>query len=52
MGYTGVGKPTERNYFYREEPSPFTKLNVSIDTSVIEGEIVSLLKPTLAFNLP
>ena len=31
--FYGVGKATERGYFYREETDPFTKLNVTIDTS-------------------
>ncbi|KAI9787579.1 MAG: hypothetical protein M1839_000110 [Geoglossum umbratile] len=37
--FYGVGKPTERSYFYRQEPSPLRNLNVSIDTTVNEGEI-------------
>ncbi|KAJ5989053.1 hypothetical protein N7481_004263 [Penicillium waksmanii] len=32
--FYGVGKPTERSYFYQEERDPQTKLNVSIDTTV------------------
>jgi len=32
--FYGVGKPTERSYFYQEELDPLTNLNVSIDTTV------------------
>ncbi|KAL4906138.1 hypothetical protein BDW74DRAFT_139063 [Aspergillus multicolor] len=32
--FYGVGKPTERSYFYQEERDPLVKLNVSIDTTV------------------
>lgn len=35
--FYGVGKPTERSYFYREETEPLSKLNVSMDTSVTDG---------------
>ncbi|KAK2739016.1 hypothetical protein FQN57_006698 [Myotisia sp. PD_48] len=35
--FYGVGKPTERSYFYREDNDPFSSLNVSIDTSVTNG---------------
>jgi phospholipid:diacylglycerol acyltransferase len=34
-----VGKPTERSYFYREDRDPFSKLNVSIDTTVSNGGV-------------
>ncbi|CRG85269.1 phospholipid:diacylglycerol acyltransferase [Talaromyces islandicus] len=34
--FYGVGKPTERAYFYQEEHDPLTRLNVSIDTTVTE----------------
>ncbi|KAI9837862.1 MAG: hypothetical protein M1819_006796, partial [Sarea resinae] len=37
--FYGIGKPTERSYFYREEQSPLTKLNVTIDTGMTQGEI-------------
>ncbi|KAK2779886.1 hypothetical protein FQN52_002366 [Onygenales sp. PD_12] len=37
--FYGVGKPTERSYFYQQETDPFSKLNVSIDTSVTNGII-------------
>ncbi|KMQ44737.1 Phospholipid:diacylglycerol acyltransferase [Trichophyton rubrum] len=36
--FYGVGKPTERSYFYREEVDPLSKLNLTMDTSVMEGE--------------
>ncbi|BDD56820.1 hypothetical protein MAP00_002239 [Monascus purpureus] len=32
--FYGVGKPTERGYFYQEERDPMVNLNVSIDTTV------------------
>jgi phospholipid:diacylglycerol acyltransferase len=32
--FYGVGKPTERSYFYQEELDPLVNLNVSIDTTV------------------
>lgn len=36
--FYGVGKPTERSYWYQEERDPLTKLNVSIDTTVTNDE--------------
>ena len=36
--FYGIGKSTERSYFYREAPSPGARLNVTIDTTVsVEG---------------
>ena len=35
--FYGVGKPTERSYFYREDLDPSSSLNVTIDTSVTTG---------------
>lgn len=35
--FYGVGKPTERSYFYQEETDPLVNLNVSIDTTVSSG---------------
>ena len=32
--FYGVGKDTERSYFYREESDPSTKIDVQIDTTV------------------
>ncbi|KAA8646099.1 hypothetical protein EYZ11_003740 [Aspergillus tanneri] len=34
----GVGKPTERSYFYQEERDPLVNLNVSIDTTVTNND--------------
>jgi phospholipid:diacylglycerol acyltransferase len=31
--FYGIGKPTERSYFYRAETDPTSKLNVTIDTA-------------------
>ncbi|KAJ5141417.1 hypothetical protein N7526_002412 [Penicillium atrosanguineum] len=36
--FYGVGKPTERSYFYQEELDPLTNLNVSMDTTVTTDE--------------
>ncbi|PYH89440.1 phospholipid:diacylglycerol acyltransferase [Aspergillus ellipticus CBS 707.79] len=36
--FYGVGKPTERSYFYQEERDPLVNLNVSIDTTVTNNE--------------
>ncbi|EEH43551.2 phospholipid:diacylglycerol acyltransferase [Paracoccidioides brasiliensis Pb18] len=35
--FYGVGKPTERSYFYHDDIDPLSKLNVSIDTTVTNG---------------
>lgn len=35
--FYGVGKPTERSYFYQQETDPLVNLNVSIDTTVASG---------------
>jgi len=32
--FYGIGKPTERNYYYLHETQPGVKINVSIDTSI------------------
>jgi len=38
--FYGVGKPTERGYFYRSpEPGLGTNLNMTIDTALIQGEV-------------
>ena len=37
--FYGVGKPTERSYFYWEVTDPFSKLNVSIDTAASNGGV-------------
>ena len=36
---TGIGKPTERSYFYRSTHNPFMNLNITIDTSVTQDNI-------------
>jgi phospholipid:diacylglycerol acyltransferase len=36
--FYGVGKPTERSYFYQEEPDPLVNLNVSMDTTITNSE--------------
>lgn len=35
----GVGKPTERSYFYRNDESPFSHLNITIDTGMTVANI-------------
>lgn len=38
--FYGVGKPTERNYFYRSPEMPMlTNINITIDTALTEGEV-------------
>ena len=37
--FYGVGKSTERSYFYREDQDPNSSLNVTIDTSLTRGVI-------------
>lgn len=37
--FYGIGKSTERSYFYREDQDPASKLNVTIDTSLMMGEV-------------
>jgi phospholipid:diacylglycerol acyltransferase len=37
--FYGIGKPTERAYFYKDDSDPLSALNVTIDTSVTAGEI-------------
>ena len=37
--FYGIGKSTERSYFYRESQSPGAKLNVTIDTALTTGGI-------------
>jgi phospholipid:diacylglycerol acyltransferase len=36
---SGIGKPTERSYFYRKPDNPFSSLNITIDTTLTEGKI-------------
>jgi len=37
--FYGIGKDTERAYFYREDNDPTSLLNVTIDTSLTQGNI-------------
>ena len=37
--FYGVGKATERSYFYREDHDPLSQLNVTIDTSLTTGTV-------------
>ena len=37
--FYGVGKATERSYFYREDQDPNSSLNVTIDTSAMTGNV-------------
>ena len=36
---SGVGKPTERGYFYRPPENPFSSTDITIDTGLIEDDI-------------
>ncbi|CAK7236739.1 phospholipid:diacylglycerol acyltransferase [Sporothrix bragantina] len=39
--FYGVGKPTERSYYYRSpEHSASTKLNITIDTTLTQGDMI------------
>ena len=37
--FYGIGKPTERAYFYRDDTSPLSAVNATIDTDLTMGEI-------------
>ena len=37
--FYGIGKETERSYFYREENNPLTSIDVTIDTSVSHDDV-------------
>lgn len=37
--FYGVGKSTERSYFYREDQDPNSSLNVTMDTSIMTGTV-------------
>lgn len=37
--FYGIGKPTERSYFYREDQDPTSALNVTIDTGLTREEV-------------
>ena len=43
--FYGVGKETERSYFYREDPDPTNNLSVTIDRSVSRDEVVNGVTP-------
>ncbi|KAF2436176.1 lecithin,cholesterol acyltransferase /Acyl-ceramide synthase [Tothia fuscella] len=37
--FYGIGKPTERAYYYKNDNDPWTSLNVTIDTGFTDGEV-------------
>ncbi|KAK2626283.1 hypothetical protein QTJ16_004545 [Diplocarpon rosae] len=37
--FYGIGKPTERSYFYRTDKNPLSTLNITIDTTLSQGNI-------------
>ncbi len=37
--FYGVGKPTERSYYYREDLDPLSAVNVTIDTALTRGGV-------------
>ncbi|KAA8566219.1 hypothetical protein EYC84_008819 [Monilinia fructicola] len=37
--FYGIGKPTERSYFYRHSDNPFSSLNITIDTGLTQANI-------------
>ncbi|KAI9052391.1 hypothetical protein LZ554_003739 [Drepanopeziza brunnea f. sp. 'monogermtubi'] len=37
--FYGIGKPTERSYFYRMDKNPHSTLNITIDTNLSHGNI-------------
>ncbi|KAF2746864.1 Phospholipid:diacylglycerol acyltransferase [Sporormia fimetaria CBS 119925] len=37
--FHGIGKPTERAYYYKEDPEPMGQFNVTIDTGFTEGNV-------------
>ena len=43
--FYGIGKQTERSYFYREDLDPLTRLNVTIDTTVSRDEVINGIIP-------
>jgi phospholipid:diacylglycerol acyltransferase len=36
---SGIGKPTERSYFYRRPENPLSHLNITIDTGLTQDNI-------------
>ena len=43
--FYGIGKETERSYFYRESGDSSSALNVTIDTAVNKDEVVNGIIP-------
>ncbi|TAQ87626.1 hypothetical protein B7494_g4079 [Chlorociboria aeruginascens] len=37
--FYGMGKPTERSYFYRPSENPLSNLNITMDTTLTQSEI-------------
>ncbi|KAJ8063966.1 hypothetical protein OCU04_007812 [Sclerotinia nivalis] len=37
--FYGIGKPTERSYFYRHSDNPLSSLNITIDTGLTQANI-------------
>ncbi|KAF1963633.1 LACT-domain-containing protein [Byssothecium circinans] len=37
--FYGIGKPTERAYYYRDDNDPLSSLNVTIDTAYTNGDV-------------
>jgi phospholipid:diacylglycerol acyltransferase len=37
--FYGIGKPTERSYYYKEDTDPLSSLNVTIDTGYTNGQV-------------
>ncbi|KAM3072060.1 phospholipid:diacylglycerol acyltransferase [Clarireedia jacksonii] len=37
--FYGIGKPTERSYYYRHSDNPLSKLNITIDTGLTQANI-------------
>ncbi|KAG9233065.1 Lecithin:cholesterol acyltransferase-domain-containing protein [Amylocarpus encephaloides] len=37
--FYGIGKPAERSYFYRKSDNPLSNLNITIDTTITQGNI-------------
>lgn len=37
--FYGIGKPTERAYYYRDDHDPLSKLNVTLDTAISDGDV-------------
>ncbi|KAJ4346356.1 phospholipid:diacylglycerol acyltransferase [Didymosphaeria variabile] len=37
--FYGIGKPTERAYYYRDDHDPLSKLNITLDTTFASGPV-------------